>query len=178
MQKTPIRSRMHQMGVHQTNHKTSIGYRYFCHNYMQQQQPRAGVGTHTHTHTHTRHTLRCCRRRRRRCRRCCCRLPQHGNGCTGEGAGGGGGGGGEPDRKQRDTLHNEIPHTRVSPQTLPTEHKNRTQKTNYRRVFFKTRPMQRTRTLNANRKWEITRRMETFTVVTKIYVLSVRLMGM
>ena len=135
---------------------------------MQQQEPRAGVGTHTHTHTHThtRHTLR-----------------SHdgsedtnsdgahgGSGAENQpvdreegrrGYGGGRGGGGKPDKKQRNTLHNRISHTRVSPQIVPTEHKNRTQKTNYTRVFFNTRPIQRTQTLNANRKSQTTRSMQT-----------------
>ena len=43
------------------------------------------------------------------------------------GYGGERGGGGEPDKKQRNTLHNEISHTRVSPQIVPTEHQNVTQ---------------------------------------------------
>ena len=76
------------------------------------------------------------------------------------------------------TAQQDIAHTRLPPKIVSTEHKNRTQKTNYTRVFFNTRPIQRTRILNANRKWEITRRMETLTVVTKIYGLSVRLTGM
>ena len=84
----------------------------------------------------------------------------------------------ETDEKQRNTLHNEISHTRASPQMVSPEHQSTTQQTNYTRIFFDTRPIQRTRILNANRKWEITRRMETLTVVTKIYGLSVRLTGM
>ena len=63
----------------------------------------------------------------------------------------------ETDKKQRNTLHNQVSHTRVSPQIVSPEHQNTTQQTNYTGIFFNTRPTQHTRTLNAHRKSQITR---------------------